>query len=162
LRLFHFTNEVALVGVAGVAELWRCSRTGEMSNIVSPHSILAVGLLPRRDFGWSVVFGTPICACVWLTAAEDAVPEDSAIARTADLRLTVELPDTDPRLMPWRVVLSREMLKNIPAAPPVSVGRTAPPRDVYLYFGRVQPCQIVGIEPARHGPQLAPGPPNPA
>jgi hypothetical protein len=156
VRLYHFTNEVALVGIAGVAELWRCARTGETSNTIAPHSILSVGVLPRRDFGWGVVLGTPIAACVWLTAAEDAVPEDSSIARTADFRLTVELSDADPRLMPWRVVLSREMLKNIPAAPP------PPPSDVYLYFGRVQPCQIVGIEPARHGPQLAPGPPSPA
>jgi hypothetical protein len=140
MRLFHFTSLRALVGEEGEVE----TPEGGVSLAAGMHSILYLGLLPVRLVGWPFPHTSPLEPCVWLVDGSNDQLDAPYILRSAGIewRVTVQIPDDDPRLWHWRSYLRAQDLEAVPGTVELLA---APP--CWVFFGRIPPVWITAIQP---------------
>jgi hypothetical protein len=99
MKLYHFTGLRALIGDAATAVI----RPGiiDLATVAAPGSVIADGLKPRREEGYDGVLSSPLPPCVWLTTDPDMGGIGLHFSSFADFRITVIIPSTDRRLVPW-------------------------------------------------------------
>jgi hypothetical protein len=138
MKLYHFTGLKALIGDAATAAI----QPGviDLAAIAAPGSVIADGLKPNREEGYDGVLRSPLPPCVWLTTDPDMGGIVLHFSSFADFRITVLIPRSDRRLVPWlEYFRDHGRCTWLEAMPQVGITQAAQhtAESFYVYFGKI-------------------------
>jgi hypothetical protein len=110
--LYHFTALAHLIGEEGLVKARAASSSEgiDCGAFAAAGSILKSGLMPHQCGDYDRLLGEPMPACVWLTTNPDmsALFLNGNYLDHGNWRVTVVIPSTDRRLVPWTKYLRRK------------------------------------------------------